>query len=710
MIDIPDTFATPESYSSAFLLHVAEEVRAQLQQALQDVESTRSYRVAITNLKGGQGDKTLNFSLHGSTPIPQSLLKPTDIALLSNQPLQSLHDSTRSTFMCALIVIQGMSQQGEGADYGSCRAAQMYVEPGSQLEHALKRWNGGERDSTVSMDVIDWVVTPLGSLATPGRVTTSLLAIASADENAHSSALLHQVMCNGSVLEQVPMHMRQFAESDLGQHGLIGTSNSLASNSATSVSEATAAARWCAATFNDCISNGLNRSQAMAVAVVSRSLASQQPDTGTRAGPTQRVQQRMAGPHTAAIHMIQGPPGTGKTSTIVRMLCVLTSHSRRVLMCAPTNVAVAEVANRLLRELDQQAVAAAAEGSIPCRHKSLQLADIFLVGSADRIDTDGALGDIFLDDRAKRVAEALNPYAGSWGPGLMSIRTFLCEGHQQWGSQDAADLKTNLFKPWAMERMTQMLSEMQRLRAIIQNDLPASVKNTAWLPAVQRAFRSVHALQDAMRALSEHTLKQLLTDTSLVTSSQQLTQQPPPAPGSAHHAAAAMLQAVMLTLQQLPPPLSLDCPGLPGSITIGTMKAWLLPLARVIFCTVSSSGSYALRAAVRDGGLVLDACIIDEAAQLVEAEASIVLAGFPRLRAMVLVGDHKQLPATVISQLAKEHGYGRSLFERLQVSFVLDSGREVGMGLCEAENSGALILTLLALSKALIRTCWVCKS
>ena len=42
------------------------------------------------------------------------------------------------------------------------------------------------------------------------------------------------------------------------------------------------------------------------------------------------------------------------------------------------------------------------------------------------------------------------------------------------------------------------------------------------------------------------------------------------------------------------------------------------------------------------------------------------LQGWPRLRALVLVGDHKQLPAPVISQRPKDCGYGRSLFERCQ--------------------------------------------
>lgn len=49
-----------------------------------------------------------------------------------------------------------------------------------------------------------------------------------------------------------------------------------------------------------------------------------------------------------------------------------------------------------------------------------------------------------------------------------------------------------------------------------------------------------------------------------------------------------------------------------------------------------------------------------------EAETSIVLGGWPGLRQLVLVGDPKQLPATVFSQLAKGCGYSISLFERLQ--------------------------------------------
>jgi superfamily I DNA and/or RNA helicase len=86
----------------------------------------------------------------------------------------------------------------------------------------------------------------------------------------------------------------------------------------------------------------------------------------------------------------------------------------------------------------------------------------------------------------------------------------------------------------------------------------------------------------------------------------------------------------------------------------------ILQGARVVLSTVSMAGSSSMAEA---GGF--DLCVIDEAAQLVEAESCIVVARWPGLRSLVLVGDHQQLPATVISQEAKRQGYGRSMFERL---------------------------------------------
>jgi hypothetical protein len=61
----------------------------------------------------------------------------------------------------------------------------------------------------------------------------------------------------------------------------------------------------------------------------------------------------------SGIYLLQGPPGTGKTHTIRGILSTLMTHSRlvdqsknsiKILVCAPSNTAVDEIANRVLKE------------------------------------------------------------------------------------------------------------------------------------------------------------------------------------------------------------------------------------------------------------------------------------------------------------------------------------------------------------------------
>ncbi|KAK6281230.1 hypothetical protein POUND7_015055 [Theobroma cacao] len=60
----------------------------------------------------------------------------------------------------------------------------------------------------------------------------------------------------------------------------------------------------------------------------------------------------------------------------------------------------------------------------------------------------------------------------------------------------------------------------------------------------------------------------------------------------------------------------------------------------------------------------LNVLVIDEAAQLKECESPIPLQ-LPGIAHSILVGDECQLPATVVSNVSSEAGFGRSLFERL---------------------------------------------
>ena len=105
----------------------------------------------------------------------------------------------------------------------------------------------------------------------------------------------------------------------------------------------------------------------------------------------------------------------------------------------------------------------------------------------------------------------------------------------------------------------------------------------------------------------------------------------------------AALEALKIKLSSLERPVQLN----------------LLNTANVIFCTLSSAGSLIIRETN-----TIEALIIDEAAAACEPETYIPIAAI-RPEIMMLVGDPKQLPATIMSPIAKSSGLGRSLQERL---------------------------------------------
>lgn len=81
--------------------------------------------------------------------------------------------------------------------------------------------------------------------------------------------------------------------------------------------------------------------------------------------------------------------------------------------------------------------------------------------------------------------------------------------------------------------------------------------------------------------------------------------------------------------------------------------------AEVVCCTLNGSGIEVLTE------VNFDYIIVDEAAQCVEPELLVALQ-YKAERKIVLVGDHLQLQATVLSHAAARAGFDRSLFSRLQ--------------------------------------------
>ncbi|MBR80137.1 MAG: hypothetical protein CMA88_05100 [Euryarchaeota archaeon] len=89
----------------------------------------------------------------------------------------------------------------------------------------------------------------------------------------------------------------------------------------------------------------------------------------------------------------------------------------------------------------------------------------------------------------------------------------------------------------------------------------------------------------------------------------------------------------------------------------GEIRDDILDKANVLCCTCIGSGHEIL------DGRKFAQVLIDEATQATEPAALVPLV--KGARQVVLVGDHRQLPPTVISRRAEQGGLGRSLFERL---------------------------------------------
>ena len=97
-------------------------------------------------------------------------------------------------------------------------------------------------------------------------------------------------------------------------------------------------------------------------------------------------------------------------------------------------------------------------------------------------------------------------------------------------------------------------------------------------------------------------------------------------------------------------------------------KKELRRLEREMIASVLDSAEVICSTNIGSGHRILDGrrfpiVLMDEATQAIEPSALIPIS--KGCRQLVLVGDHKQLPPTVISKKAERGGLGRSLFERL---------------------------------------------
>lgn len=126
--------------------------------------------------------------------------------------------------------------------------------------------------------------------------------------------------------------------------------------------------------------------------------------------------------HQNTVKLVWGPPGTGKTRTVGSLLFALLRMKCGAITCAPTNIAVVEVASRLMSLV---------KGTL--KYDTYGFGDIVLFGNGKRmkIDDHEDLLDVFLDYRVEILDKCFSPYCG-WRTSLVSMIDFLEDPERQY--------------------------------------------------------------------------------------------------------------------------------------------------------------------------------------------------------------------------------------------------------------------------------------
>ncbi|KAL0731257.1 hypothetical protein Bca4012_027351 [Brassica carinata] len=313
--------------------------------------------------------------------------------------------------------------------------------------------------------------------------------------------------------------------------------------------------------------------------------------------------------HSNTIKLIWGPPGTGKTKTTSILLLNLFKTRCRTLTCAPTNIAVLEVASRVVK-LVSESLSFGGYG----------LGDIVLFGNEERmkIDEREDLHDVFLDYRVDKLYDCFQAETG-WRANVNRMISLLSDPKEVYRKSFIEKHKRPSFKKFVEERL-------RKLRTDLRFQFSALCLH---LPTASLSFRVAENMNGTNNLLRVMTVSDVI-------------------------------RVENNTRKQ-------DCVKILGSICEGIelpdfigkfgLKRLCLDNAHLIFCTASSSAKLHMSCPIQ-------LLVIDEAAQLKECESAIPLQ-LPGLRHAVLIGDEKQLPAMVQSKIASAADLGRSLFERL---------------------------------------------
>ncbi|XP_066349686.1 helicase sen1-like [Miscanthus floridulus] len=364
--------------------------------------------------------------------------------------------------------------------------------------------------------------------------------------------------------------------------------------------------------------------------------------------------------HSSSIKLLWGPPGTGKTKTISTILWAMLMKGRKTLACAPTNTAVLEVAARIVK-----LVGKSADGSL------CFLNDIILFGNRNnmKMDDDSDLSLVFLDSRAERLLPCFVPNSG-WRHCLCSLIDLIENRVTMY--QLYSEGKT--LRQYLKDKYNKHSRKLCGCIEILYNDHPRNAetgRSFQCMLEVRELIDIIHALinddkDDGHDIWSDELLEIKIEDNGdpllwpeqlaciRITSCKKL---------KFRLARSLCVQELSYLRTNL---------ELPNCYNTRAVQQYLLPRAKCILCTVSSSfrlynvpmGNICRLLEKPQDTNSLELLIVDEAAQLKECETLIPLQ-LPGIRQAVLIGDEYQLPAFVKSNISESASFGRSVFQRL---------------------------------------------
>ena len=358
--------------------------------------------------------------------------------------------------------------------------------------------------------------------------------------------------------------------------------------------------------------------------------------------------------------LLQGPPGTGKSKTVVALLNSLhlgafqrhydslIAHcvdgapilpKPRILVCAPSNTAVDELITRVTESgISKHPPQQAAEGA-PAKVSTTVEQSIYAT-------LKGHGG--FVDGQRTRYSPSVVRLGNSDSirPELKNLISLdaLVDGYHRMGEED---LK---------QRLVDATAYIVRMETYIREACLVYTKS-------KRLFFDMQATMDALGALGHDVQQQPQYRDYLRLRTDYLSRQ-----SDVAHGCEKRMQAVLdyerceLALRFK---VGQRTPGIQGrkerDAAMDGLRISFLNGVQLVFCTLSGSGLELLSRLDQP----FSALIIDEAAQSTEVSTLIPLTH--DVRHVILVGDPRQLPATVFSHdSSAKRMWERSLFERLE--------------------------------------------